>query len=69
MAGETMQYKRTVKGSVGAGIGALFNGSGRQYFILQHRDETKFHHAGESQKIIVDQVELGRSKECQVQFD
>lgn len=69
MAGETMQYKRTVKGSVGAGIGALFNGSGRQYFILQHRDETKFHHAGESQKIIVDQVELGRAKECQVQFD
>lgn len=64
-----MQYKRTVKGSVGAGMGAIFNGSGRQYYILQHKDDTKFHRVGESQKIIVDQLELGRSKECQVRFD
>lgn len=69
MAGETVQYKRTVKGSVGAGMGALFNGSGRQFFILQHKDSSKYHKAGESQKLIVDQVELGRAKDCQVRFD
>lgn len=69
MAGETVQYKRTVKGSVGAGMGALFNGSGRQFFILQHKDSSKFHKAGESQKLIVDQIELGRAKDCQVRFD
>ena len=69
MAGETVQYKRTVKGSVGAGMGALFNGSGRQFYILQHKDSSKYHHAGESQKIIIDQIELGRTKDCQVRFD
>lgn len=69
MAGETIQYKRTVKGSVGAGMGALFNGSGRQYFILQHKDTSRYHQAGESQKIIIDQIELGRSKDCQIRYD
>lgn len=69
MAGETVQYKRTVKGSVGAGMGALFNGSGRQYFILQHKDTSAYHRAGESQKIIIDQIELGRAKECQIRYD
>lgn len=63
------QYKRTLAGSVGAGMGALFNASGRTYYILEHKTETKYHHAGESQKIIVDQVELGRDSSCQVRFD
>ena len=62
-------YKRTVAGSVGAGLGAVFNGSGRQYYILEHKTESLYHHAGESQKIIVDQVELGRASACQVRFD
>jgi hypothetical protein len=62
-------YKRTVAGSVGAGLGAVFNGSGRQYYILEHKTESLYHHAGESQKIIVDQVELGRDSACQVRFD
>lgn len=69
MAGQTVQYKRTIKGSVGAGMGALFNGSGRQFYILQHKDTSKYHHAGESQKIIIDQIELGRAKDCQIRFD
>lgn len=62
-------YKRTVAGSVGAGLGAVFNGSGRQYYILEHKTESLYHHAGESQKIIVDQIELGRDSACQVRFD
>lgn len=62
-------YKRTVAGSVGAGMAAVFNGSGRQYYILEHKTESLYHHAGESQKIIVDQVELGRDSACQVRFD
>ena len=62
-------YKRTVAGSVGAGVAAVFNGSGRQYYILEHKTESLYHHAGESQKIIVDQVELGRDSACQVRFD
>lgn len=63
------QYKRTLAGSVGAGMGALFNASGRTYYILEHKTETKYHHVGESQKLIVDQVELGRDSSCQVRFD
>lgn len=62
-------YKRTVAGSVGAGVAAVFNASGRQYYILEHKTESLYHHAGESQKIIVDQVELGRGSACQVRFD
>lgn len=62
-------YKRTVAGSVGAGISSVFNASGRQYYILEHKTETPFHHAGESQKIIIDQIEIGRSSSCQVRFD
>ena len=63
------QYKRTLAGSVGAGMGAIFNASGRTYYILEHKTETKYHHVGESQKLIVDQVELGRDSSCQVRFD
>ena len=62
-------YKRTVAGSVGAGMAAVFNASGRQYYILEHKTESLYHHIGESQKIIVDQVELGRDSACQVRFD
>lgn len=69
MGKDSVQYKRTVKGSVGAGMSALFNGSGRQYYILQHKDASRYHQIGESQKVIIDQVELGRSRECQVRFD
>jgi len=47
----------------------VFNGSGRQYYILEHKTESLYHHAGESQKIIVDQIELGRDSACQVRFD
>jgi len=62
-------YKRTVAGSVGAGIGAIFNGSGRTYYILEHKTSSKYHNAGESQKIIIDQIEMGRDSSCQVRFD
>ena len=62
-------YKRTVAGSVGAGMGAIFNASGRTYYILEHKTQSKYHNIGESQKIIIDQVELGRDASCQVRFD
>lgn len=66
---DTQNYKRTLAGSVGAGMGALMGASGRTYFILEHKTSSKYHQAGESQKIIVDQVELGRDASCQVRFD
>lgn len=66
---DTQNYKRTLAGSVGAGMGAIMNGSGRTYFILEHKNSSKYHQAGEAQKIIVDQIELGRAASCQVRFD
>ena len=30
---------------------------------------SKYHRAGETQKIIVDQIEMGRDPRCQVRFD
>ena len=36
---------------------------------MEHKDASKYHKAGESQKIIIDQVELGRDSNCQVRFD
>lgn len=69
MNAETTQYKRTLRGSIGAGIGSLFDGNGRSYFILEHKNSSAYHKAGESQKIIVDQIEIGRDASCQVQFD
>lgn len=69
MATTTQNYKRTIAGSVGAGMGALFNASGRTYYMLEHKTNTKFHNAGDSQKIIIDEIELGRDGGCQVRFD
>lgn len=66
---DTQNYKRTLAGSVGAGMGAVFGASGRTYYILEHKNSSKYHQAGEVQKIIVDQIELGRDGSCQVRFD
>lgn len=70
MAGNTAKpYKNTLSGSVGAGMGSLFNPGGRRYYILEHKVSSKYHRAGESQEIIVDNIELGRDAHCQVRFD
>lgn len=68
MANKT-DYKRTLSGSVGAGMKSIFSAGGRSYYILEHKVSSNYHKAGESQEIIVDQVELGRDSKCQVRFD
>ena len=69
MARETQVYNRSLSGSVGAGLGSVFNASGRRYYILEHKVSSKYHKTGESQQIIVDQIEIGRDSKCQVRFD
>lgn len=68
MGQKTQRYKRSMSGSVGAGMKSLFGG-GRRYYVLEHKMSSKYHKAGEEQKIIVDQVELGRSPNCAVRID
>ena len=69
MSRETQPYKRSFSASVGAGLGSLVGGSGKQYYILEHKINSKFHKIGEAQEIIVDNIELGRDAKCQVRFD
>ncbi len=69
MSQPTERYKRSFTGSVGSGMKSVFGGEGRRYYVLEHKVSTKYHKAGESQRIIVDQIELGRDPKCQVRFD
>lgn len=70
MANLTQQtYRNTFSGSVVAGMGSLFKPNGRRYYVLEHKVSSKYHKAGESQEIIVDNIELGRDTHCQVRFD
>ena len=69
MAQATIPYTRSLSASIGAGMGSLIGGSGKQYYILEHKAGSRFHKAGEIQEIIIDQVEIGRDPRCQVRFD
>ena len=69
MARATQPYRNSFSKSIGAGVGSLVGGSGKQYYILEHKIGSKYHRAGESQEIIVDQIEIGRDPKCQVRFD
>ena len=62
-------YKNTVSGTIGAGFKSVLSGQGKKYYILEHKVSSKYHRAGESQEIIVDQIEIGRDPRCQVRFD
>lgn len=68
MARET-QYKKSFSGSIGSGMKSIMGSNGRRFYVLEHKVSSKYHKAGESQQIIVDQIELGRGSECQVRFD
>jgi hypothetical protein len=50
-------------------MGSVLGGSGRQYYILEHKSSSRYHKAGESQEIIVDQIEIGRDPKCYIRFD
>ena len=69
MSRETQAYRRSLAESVGSGVRSIVNSSNCRYYILEHKIGSKYHHTGELQKIIVDQVEIGREPTCQVRFD
>lgn len=69
MGQTTQPYKRSVAGSVGAGMKSVFGGEGRRFYSLVHKVSSKYHKVGETQHIIVDEIELGRDPRCQVRYD
>ena len=60
MANQTTQFKRTVSGTINSGMRSVFGGEGRRYFIIEHKDDSAMHRRGEQQKLIVDEVFIGR---------
>ena len=69
MSQETVKYNRSFAGSVGAGFKSIFGGKGRRYYELVHKTHSRYHALGAVQKIIIDNIELGRDPKCQVRFD
>ena len=69
MSQETVKYNRSFAGSIGAGMKSVFAGKGRRYYELVHKTRSKYHQEGAVQKIIIDNIELGRDPKCQVRFD
>ncbi len=69
MANQTTEFKRTVSGTINSGMRSVFGGEGRRYFIIEHKDDSATHRRGEQQKMIVDEVFIGRDKKCQVLID
>ncbi|MDO4319412.1 MAG: FHA domain-containing protein [Bacteroidales bacterium] len=65
----TTPLKQSFSKTVGAGVSSLMSPQGKTYYILEHCVSSKFHQAGEAQKIIVDNIEIGRDPRCQVRFD
>lgn len=60
--------RKTIKGTLGAGISSLFGGVSN-YYVLEHKVSSKYHKLGEAQEIIVDYAEIGRDRDCAVRFD
>lgn len=48
MTQPTQRYKRTLKGSIGAGVQSVL-GSDRRFYILEHKISSKYHKTGENQ--------------------
>lgn len=69
MGQKTQPFKRSMSGSIGAGMKSILGGDGRRFYVLEHKVSSKYHKAGEEQKIIVDQVEIGRDPSCAVRLD
>ena len=69
MGQPTQRFKKSVSGSIGAGMKSVIGGEGRRFFVLEHKVSSKYHKAGEEQKIIVDQIEIGRDPQCAVRLD
>lgn len=61
-------YKKTVKGTLGAGVSSLLGGVSN-YYVLEHKVSSKYHKIGEAQEIIVDYAEIGRDRDCAIRFD
>lgn len=54
--------------TLSSGFSALVKGK-KEYYILEHLVGSQYHQAGENQEVMLDEVILGREKDCHVRFD
>jgi len=51
------------------GKSTVFAGPEKPYYLLEHRTGSRYHEAGEKQKIVIDHAEIGRDSNCAVRYD
>lgn len=68
MSQQTNNSGHSLSRSLGAGMKSIIGSGGRRYYILEHKDATERHRAGDAQRIIVDYIEMGRDARCQVRY-
>lgn len=66
MAGR-VTVRKQLSQSIGAGFGALTSG-GREYYVLEHKNDSINFRAGQQKEIIVEYLELGRDSRCGVRY-
>lgn len=54
--------------TLSSGFSALVKGK-QNYYILEHLVSSQYHQAGENQEVMLDEIILGREKDCHVRFD
>lgn len=69
MEQKTTQFKRSVKGTLSAGVSSLMGGDGKKYYIVEFKFDSKTHHQGEEKPILVDEAFIGRDPKCQIHID
>lgn len=69
MEQKTTQFKRSVKGTLSAGVSSLMGGEGKKYYIIEFKFDSNTHHQGEEKPILVDEAFIGRDPKCQIHID
>lgn len=65
----TQEFKRSVKGTLSAGMSSLVGSDGKKYYIIEFKFDSKTHHRGESKPVLVDEAFIGRDNKCQIRID
>lgn len=65
---KTETYNPSFGKTLSMGVEALITNK-KSYYILEHQVGSQYHKQGEQQEILLDEVMLGREKDCHVRFD
>lgn len=66
---KTTEFKRSLSGTISAGVRNAFSSKGKKYYIIEYKDDTRYHQRGDQQRIIIDEAFMGRDSKCQIRFD